>query len=50
MLENKLWITSQAELNKQEEILSKKRAKELIESGKLFEFSVGTFEGLADIH
>lgn len=50
MLENKLGITSQAELNKQEEILSKKRAKELIESGKLFEFSVGTFQGLADIH
>lgn len=50
MLENKLGITNQAELNKQEELLSKKRAKELIETGKLFEFEVGTFKGLAAIH
>lgn len=50
MLENKLGITNQAELNEQEERLSKKRAKELIETGKLFEFEIGTFKGLADIH
>ncbi|MCI5941491.1 MAG: Fic family protein [Ligilactobacillus animalis] len=41
---NKLGITNQAEL------LSKKRAKQLIETGKLFEFEVGTFKGLAAIH
>jgi cell filamentation protein len=50
MLENKLGITNQAELNKQEEVLTKKRAKELIETGKLFEFEIGTFKGLSDIH
>jgi len=50
MIENKLGITEQAELNKQEEFLTKKRAKELIETGKLFELEVGTFQGLAEIH
>jgi len=50
ILENKLGITSQAELAKQEEILTKKRAKELIDTGKLFDFEIGTFKGLADIH
>lgn len=32
MLDNKLGITNQAELNRQEELLTKKRAKELIEA------------------
>lgn len=49
MLENKLGITNQAELNQQEEILTKKRAKELIVTGQLFAYEVGTFKGLADI-
>jgi cell filamentation protein len=47
---NKLGITNQAELKLKEELLSKKRAKQLIETGKLFEFEVGTFKGLAAIH
>ncbi|TGY53818.1 protein adenylyltransferase Fic [Ligilactobacillus murinus] len=50
VLENKLGITNQAELKLKEELLSKKRAKQLIETGKLFEFEVGTFKGLAAIH
>lgn len=50
VLKNKLGITNQAELKLKEELLSKKRAKQLIETGKLFEFEVGTFKGLAAIH
>ena len=49
-MQNKLGITDQAELAKQEESLSKKRAKELIETKKLFEFEIGTFKGLSAIH
>lgn len=49
-MQNKLGITDQAELVKQEESLSKKRAKELIETKKLFEFEIGTFKGLSAIH
>lgn len=49
-LQNKLGITDQAELAKQEEILSKKRTNESIETKKLFEFEVGTFKGLSAIH
>lgn len=47
---NKLGITNQAGLKLKEELLSKKRAKQLIETGKLFEFEVGTFKGLVAIH
>ncbi len=50
VLKNKLGITNQAELKLKEELLSKKRAKQLIETGKFFEFEVGTFKGLAAIH
>ncbi len=50
LLENKLGITNQAELNREEEKRSKIRAKELIETGKLFDFEIGTYQGLADIH
>lgn len=50
VLKNKLGITNQAELKLKEELLSKKRAKQLIETGKLFEFEVGTFKGLVAIH
>lgn len=50
VLKNKLGITNQAGLKLKEELLSKKRAKQLIETGKLFEFEVGTFKGLAAIH
>ena len=50
MLENKLGITTQAELNREEERLSKIRAKWLFESGEIDKLEVGTFKGLADIH
>lgn len=50
MLENKLGITDQIELAKKEEKLSKKKAKELFESGKINELEVGTYHALAEIH
>ena len=50
VLENKLGLTNSAELAKQEELLTKKRAKELFESGKIEDLEIGTFQGLSDIH
>ena len=49
-LENKLVITSSAELATQEERLSKKRALELFESGMLHKLEAGTFKTLQVIH
>lgn len=49
-LENKLGITSSAELATQEERLSKKRALELYESGMLHKLEAGTFKTLQTIH
>lgn len=49
-LENKLGITSSAELATQEECLSKKRALELFESGMLDKLEPGTFKTLQVIH
>ena len=50
ILENKLNITDQLELNKIEEKITKQKAKELYDSGKINTVEVGTFKGLADIH
>lgn len=50
VLQNKLGITDPAELARAEERISKERALELFETGKLDAFEVGTFKGLADIH
>ncbi|MBR3737853.1 MAG: Fic family protein [Eubacterium sp.] len=50
ILENKLNITESAELAREEERLSKKRALELFENNILDTFEVGTFKGLCDIH
>lgn len=50
VLDNKLGLTNSAELAKQEEILTKKRAKELFESGKIEDLEIGKFQGLSDIH
>jgi len=47
---NKLDIRSQVELNRVEEKLSKKKAKQLFESGDIDKVEVGTFAGLATIH
>ena len=49
-LENKLGITSSAELATQEERLSKKRALELFESGMLHKLEPGTFKTLQVIY
>ena len=50
MLDNKLGITNEIELSKEEEKITKIKALELFDSGKINEFEVGTFKGLADIH
>jgi cell filamentation protein len=50
VLQNKLHITNQIELNKTEEKLSKQKAKQLFESGDINHIELGTFKGLAHIH
>ncbi|MDR0199812.1 MAG: Fic family protein [Streptococcaceae bacterium] len=50
VLENKLGITEQALLNREEERISKLKAKEFFESGKLYKIEIGTFKGLSEIH
>ncbi|MBQ7502899.1 Fic family protein [bacterium] len=50
IIENKLGITDYAELSRQEELISKKRALELFESGRLDSLEPGSFETLAEIH
>lgn len=49
-LENKLHITDQAELAREEERISKIRAKEMFETGYLDTLEAGTFESLKKIH
>lgn len=50
ILENKLNITDQAELAREEERISKKRAKEMFETGYLNTLEPGTSEALRKIH
>ena len=50
VLENKLNITNQVELNKIEEKITKQKAKQLFDSGDISKVEVGTFKGLAYIH
>jgi len=50
ILDNKLNITNQVELAKAEERISKKKAKQLFDSGDIYKSEVGTFKGLAFIH
>lgn len=50
MLENKLNITNQFELVKEEERISKIKAKALYLTGDINKIEVGTFKELADIH
>ena len=49
-LENKLGINDSAELARQEEKISKKKALELFEKGLLDSFEAGTFDTLSKIH
>ncbi len=50
VLENRLNISSQAELAKAEEKISKQKAKQLFDSEDIAKAKVGLFEGLAFIH
>lgn len=50
MLENKLKITNEIELAKEEEKITKLKALELFDTNKISEFEVGTTKGLQDIH
>lgn len=50
MLENKLGITSSAELAREEERISKKKALELFESGRLDSLEAGKTASLMSIH
>ena len=50
MLKNKLNITDEVELSKIEEKITKLKALELYDSGKINTIEVGTFKGLAQIH
>ncbi|PFF51862.1 MULTISPECIES: protein adenylyltransferase Fic [Bacillus cereus group] len=50
VLKNKLGLTNSAELAREEELLSKIKAKELFDTGKIDKIEVGTFKGLAEIH
>lgn len=50
VMKNKLGITDSAELAREEERISKKKALELFESGKLDRLQHGTFKALSEIH
>ena len=50
MLENKLNITNEVELAKEEERITKIKAIELFENKILDKIEVGTYKGLAEIH
>ena len=50
MLENKLGITSEVELAKEEERITKLKALELFDTNKINEFEIGTYKGLSSIH
>ena len=50
IIDNKLGLTDSAELARAEEKLSKKKALEMYESGKLESLPAGTFFSLSEIH
>ena len=49
-LENKLNITNEADLAREEEKISKRKAKELFETNYLETLEAGTFDALSKIH
>ena len=49
-LENKLNLTNESDLAREEEKISKMKAKELFETGYLNNLKAGTFEALSKIH
>ena len=50
LLKNKLGLNNEIELAKEEERITKIKAIELFETGKLEKFEIGTFQGLSQIH
>lgn len=50
VLKNKLNISSQVELARTEEKISKRKAKQFFDSQEINKIEIGTFEGLAKIH
>ena len=50
MLNNKLGITNDIELAKEEEKITKLKALELFDTKKINEFEIGTYKGLSSIH
>ena len=50
MLENKLKISNEIELAKEEEKITKLKALELFDTKKIYGFEVGTINGLCRIH
>jgi len=50
ILQNRLNITNQVELAKEEEKITKQKAKKMFDSRYIDTIEVGTFKGLADIH
>ncbi len=50
ILENKLGISNQVELAREEEKISKQKAKQLFDLGDISKVEVGTFTGLCFIH
>ena len=50
ILKNKLGLDNEVELAKEEERITKLKAIELFETGKLDEFEIGTFQGLSQIN
>lgn len=50
MLENKLGLTNEVELAKEEERITKLKALELFDTDKINEFEIGTYNGLSSIH
>jgi len=50
MLENKLGITNEVELSKEEEKITKLKALELFDTNKISEFQIETSNGLSKIH
>ncbi len=50
VLKNKLDITDQVELARAEEKISKKKAKQLFDTGEINKIETGTFAGLKQIH
>ena len=50
MLDNKLGITNEVELSKEEERITKLKALELFDTNTINEFEVGTYSGLSAIH